>query len=124
MRIERPKRVVHRRRTTLRLLLPDRLDLEQSIPTMHTVITRMNDHEPQAGCLLPGHAPASSPITTTSSGRTHTNVAGSTVRRQMKDTHRIVVGARCGRLPPACHQGRVSYRVEFGMERRRVKCRR
>jgi hypothetical protein len=38
IRVERPKRLVHRRRTALRLLLPDRLDLEQPIPTTHTVI--------------------------------------------------------------------------------------
>jgi hypothetical protein len=33
-----PERLVHRRRATLRLLLPDRLDLEQSIPITHTEI--------------------------------------------------------------------------------------
>ncbi|WP_435177502.1 hypothetical protein [Actinacidiphila sp. bgisy145] len=38
VRVERPERLVHRRRTTVRLLLPDRLDLEQPIPITHTEI--------------------------------------------------------------------------------------
>ncbi|MGC0417867.1 hypothetical protein ABIA38_003383 [Embleya sp. AB8] len=38
VRVERPKPLVHRRRTTLRLPLLDRLNLEQPIPTTHTVI--------------------------------------------------------------------------------------
>lgn len=38
MRIERPKRLVHRRHRALRPLLPDRLDLEQPILIMHTGI--------------------------------------------------------------------------------------
>jgi hypothetical protein len=57
MWIERPKRLLHRRRQTLRPLLPDRLDLEQSIATMHTMIIPHDDHEPQAGCRLLRHAP-------------------------------------------------------------------
>ncbi|WP_434482089.1 hypothetical protein [Streptomyces sp. NBC_01340] len=38
MRVERPEPLVHRRRAGLRLPLPDRLDLEQPIPTTHTAI--------------------------------------------------------------------------------------
>ncbi|MER5853294.1 hypothetical protein ABT126_41805 [Streptomyces sp. NPDC002012] len=38
VRVERPKTLVHRRRTALRLLRPDRLDLEQTLPTTHAEI--------------------------------------------------------------------------------------
>jgi hypothetical protein len=38
VRVERPEPLVHPRRTALRLLLLDRLDLEQPIPTTHTDI--------------------------------------------------------------------------------------
>ncbi|WP_277755386.1 hypothetical protein [Streptomyces lasalocidi] len=38
MRVERPKRLADRRRTALRPLPADRLDLEQPIPITHTEI--------------------------------------------------------------------------------------
>jgi hypothetical protein len=38
MRVERPEPLVHRCRACLRLLLLDRLDLEQPIPITHTAI--------------------------------------------------------------------------------------
>jgi hypothetical protein len=38
VRVERPERLVHRRRMTLRLLLLAPLDLEQPLPITHTVI--------------------------------------------------------------------------------------
>jgi hypothetical protein len=38
VRVERPERLVHRRRTRLRPLLLARLNLEQPIPAMHTGI--------------------------------------------------------------------------------------
>ncbi|WP_435855239.1 hypothetical protein [Streptomyces mirabilis] len=38
MRVERPEPLVHRRRAPLRPPLPDRLDLEQPMPTTYTAI--------------------------------------------------------------------------------------